>query len=169
MPQNPRTYTGEWICARDHSHNSGPYCTLCGAPRPRTAASAAANTAQHRPLQQQYAQQPAQRPVQQYAQQSAQRPVQQYAQQPVQQRPAERQYAQQPEQTYAPNQPYDFDFASRPVSQPVSQEPESTYTGKFAKKTSQPPEFDQMDSADAEYDADLLEAILREAEQGDGE
>ena len=87
----------------------------------------------------------------------------------MQQRPAERQYAQQPEQTYAPNQPYDFDFASRPVSQPVSQEPESTYTGKFAKKTNQPPEFDQMDSADAAFDADLLEAILREAEQGDGE
>ena len=85
----------------------------------------------------------------------------------MQQRPAERQYAQQPEQAYAPNQPYDF--ASRPVSQPVSQEPESTYTGKFAKKTNQPPEFDQMDSADAEFDADLLEAILREAEQGDGE
>lgn len=93
--------------------------------------------------------------------------MQQYAQQPVQQRPAERQYAQQPEQTYASN--HSYDFASRPVSQPVSQEPESTYTGKFAKKTNQPPEFDQMDSADAEFDADLLEAILREAEQGDGE
>ena len=51
----------------------------------------------------------------------------------------------------------------------MSQEPEFTYTGKFAKKTNQPPEFEQMDSADAAFDADLLEAILREAEQGDGE
>ena len=58
---------------------------------------------------------------------------------------------------------------ARPVTPPVSQEPEPTYTGKFAKKTAPAPEPEQTDFTDAEFDADLLEAILREAEQGDGE
>ena len=58
----PRAYTGEWVCPRDRSRNSGPYCTLCGAPRPQAPRPAAprpaANGGAQRPAQ------PAARPVQ---------------------------------------------------------------------------------------------------------
>lgn len=35
QPQRNAGYGQEWICARDHSRNFGPYCTLCGASRPQ--------------------------------------------------------------------------------------------------------------------------------------
>ncbi len=135
-------YTQEWVCARDHSRNFGPYCTLCGAPRPQ----------QSRPAAQQ-SQQPQQtrqvRPTGQsgnayYAAAQRQQP------QPTQQQPT-----QQPVQPrYVPEEP---------VAEAVP-----TYSGKFARKPQ--PEAEPASLADdAEFDAELLAAIFREAEQGDQE
>ena len=63
------------------------------------------------------------------------------------------------------HQQFDFDAAEQnTVSQP---EPTPAYTGKFAKKASPAPA--EQPAQESEYDAELLAAIFREAEQGDGQ
>ena len=144
-PQRPRPYGGEWVCPRDHSRNSGPYCTLCGAPRPQPPKAGSAGA--QRPAQPVRPQQP-QSPA---AYPQAQRPVP----------PAPQPTAAAPRQ----HQQFDFDAAEQnTVSQP---EPTPAYTGKFAKKASPAPA--EQPAQEPEYDAELLAAIFREAEQGDGQ
>ena len=143
--QRPRPYGGEWVCPRDHSRNSGPYCTLCGAPRPQPPKAGSAGA--QRPAQPVRPQQP-QSPA---AYPQAQRPVP----------PAPQPTAAAPRQTPQ----FDFDAAEQnTVSQP---EPPPAYTGKFAKKASPAPA--EQPAQEPEYDAELLAAIFREAEQGDGQ
>ena len=144
-PQRPRPYGGEWVCPRDHSRNSGPYCALCGAPRPQPPKAGSAGA--QRPAQPVRPQQP-QSPA---AYPQAQRPVP----------PAPQPTAATPRQ----HQQFDFDAAEQnTVSQP---EPTPAYTGKFAKKASPAPA--EQPAQEPEYDAELLAAIFREAEQGDGQ
>lgn len=133
-------YSQEWVCARDHSRNFGPYCTICGSPRPQAARPAA--------HQQQQRTQPVRQNVTQngdayYA--AAPRP---------QPQPTQQQSAQQPvPPRYVPQQ--------APEASP-------TYSGKFARKPQ--PEAEPAPLVDdAEFDADLLAAIFREAEQGTDE
>lgn len=154
-PAVPHSPTGEWVCPRDHARNSGPYCTVCGAPRPQASKPAAP------------------RPVAGTA--TMQRPAQ-----PVQQRPGA-QPAPKAVPTDAWQMPSVYDAygaeptAYTPRSTAPAAEAAPAYTGKFARKTQQsddltppPASFRQEESTEAEpeYDADLLAAIFREAERG---
>ncbi len=149
-PQPPRTatpnpYGGEWVCPRDRSRNSGPYCSVCGAPRPQAPKSA--NSARQVRPQQPQPQQP-QRPA-----------VYPQAQPPVQSAAA-------PKQSQRPQ----FDFDAAEINTSARTEAAPTYTGKFAKKAEPAPVEQQPEAAqEPEYDAELLAAIFREAEQGDGQ
>lgn len=153
-PAVPHSPTGEWVCPRDRSRNSGPYCTVCGVPRPQAPRPAAPRPAAGTA--------PVQRPAQ-----------------PVQQRPSA-----QPAPKTAPadawQTPSMYDAygtepaAYSPRAAAPATDPAPAYTGKFAKKTqsddltSPSVSFQQEEptAAEPEYDADLLAAIFREAEQG---
>ena len=151
-PTVPHSPTGEWVCPRDRSRNSGPYCTVCGAPRPQAPRPAAPRPAAGTA--------PVQRPAQ-----------------PVQQRPSA-----QPAPKAAPadawQTPSMYDaYGAEPVEHTAkasasASDPAPTYSGKFAKK-SQNADLtgllsdtqQELTEAEPEYDADLLAAIFREAEQ----
>lgn len=145
-PASPRAYTGEWVCPRDHSRNGGPYCTLCGCPRPQ-APKPAAN-------RQPEIQQPV-RPVQPV------HPVQPAAQ-PSQ--PVRSAYTRPEEEDFSAY--FQDQAASQPAPViPEEQEAAPAYTGKFARKQEAPPATPEP-QPEADYDAELLAAIFREAEQG---
>lgn len=131
---------GEWICPRDHSRNTGPYCIACGASRPQKQAAA--------------------RPAQ------ASRTVRSEE---------EARYAPQSRQSYAPTgttqtrtQPAAPAGTTQTRTQPAAPQQEQVYTGKFARKEPQPVQEESI-AGESEYDAELLAAIFREAEQGDSE
>ena len=161
----PRAYTGEWVCPRDRSRNSGPYCTLCGAPRPQAPRPAAP-----RPAANGGAQHPAQ---------SAARPVQP-APQPVQRQPQAQSFQPAPKAAPTPawqepdlldaylTEPTEPTFTeAAPLAEPAPAEAAPAYSGKFARKpqnAEQPPA-----PQDVRYDAELLAAIFRQAEQGTDE
>ena len=153
-PTVPHSPTGEWVCPRDRNRNSGPYCTVCGSPRPQAPKPAAP------------------RPAAGTA--TMQRPAQ-----PVQQRPSA-QPAPKADPADAWQMPSMYDAygaepaAYSPRSTAPAADPTPAYTGKFAKKTqsddlSAPPASSRQEeptAAESEYDADLLAAIFREAERG---
>ncbi len=145
--------TDVWICPRDRSRNSGPYCAVCGAARPQAVRSSSAP--------QRTAQQP-QRPAQtgygngytQRQQTPAQDDNGAYA--PTAQSTASAPYASR--DTYSqPDEQYSYAPAELSAPAPA-------YTGKFAKKAAP-----ASAPAEPEYDEDLLAAIFREAEQGTDE
>ena len=162
-PTVPHSPTGEWVCPRDRNRNSGPYCTVCGSPRPQAPKPAAPRPAAGTATMQRPAQSVQQRPAQ-----------------PVQQRPSA-----QPAPKAAPadawQMPSMYDAygaeqtAYSPRSTAPAAEPAPAYTGKFAKKTQQSDDLtapsvsfqqEEPTAAESEYDADLLAAIFREAERG---
>lgn len=161
-PAVPHSPTGEWVCPRDRNRNSGPFCTVCGSPRPQAPKPAAPRPAAGTATMQ--------RPAQ---------PVQQRPVQPVQQRPSA-QPAPKADPADAWQMPSMYDAygaeqtAYSPRSTAPAAEPAPAYTGKFAKKTQQsddltPPVSSRQEeptAAEPEYDADLLAAIFREAERG---
>lgn len=161
-PAVPHSPTGEWVCPRDRNRNSGPFCTVCGSPRPQAPKPAAPRPAAGTATMQ--------RPAQ---------PVQQRPAQPVQQRPSA-QPAPKADPADAWQMPSMYDAygaeqtAYSPRSTAPAAEPAPAYTGKFAKKTQQsddltPPVSSRQEEpteAEPEYDADLLAAIFREAERG---
>ena len=170
-PAAQRGYTGEWVCPRDHSRNSGPYCTLCGAPRPQAPRPASAA----RPVTNDSAQRPA-RPATQPPQPAPQpAPRQTYAES----------FQSAPKSAPAPDwqEPDILDAYLRepddyaPQTAAPAAEPTPAYSGKFARKPQNqeppaPPQDDQQQEAPAaepEYDAELLAAIFRQAEQGTDE
>ena len=170
-PAAQRGYTGEWVCPRDHSRNSGPYCALCGAPHPQAPRSASAV----RPAANGSAQRPA-RPAAQPPQPAPQPvPRQTYAE--------SFQPAPKAEPTSAWQEPDILDAYLRepdeyaPQASTPAAEPTPTYSGKFARKPQNqdppaPPQDDQQQETPAtepEYDAELLAAIFRQAEQGTDE
>ena len=173
-PAAPRAYAGEWVCPRDRSRNSGPYCTLCGAPRPQAPRPAAPRPA---------ANGGAQRPAQPAAQ-----PMQP-APQPVQRQPQAQSFQPAPKAAPAPawqetdlldaylTEPTESAFTeAAPLAESAPAEAVPTYSGKFARKPQsaeqspapqdvrQEPELEEP-----EYDAELLAAIFRQAEQGTDE
>lgn len=137
QPSQRNAYTQEWVCTRDHSRNYGPYCTLCGAPRPT----------QQPQRTQQMRQNVTQNGNAYYAAAPRQQtqPVQQ-PRQPVQsQQPAQPRYVPEAPEA-APTYSGKFARKSQPETEPI---------------------VDPLALADdAEIDADLLAAIFREAEQG---
>lgn len=173
-PAAPRAYTGEWVCPRDRSRNSGPYCTLCGAPRPQAPRPAAprpaANGGAQRPAQ------PAARPVQP-------------APQPVQRQPQAQSFQPAPKAAPSPawqetdlldaylTEPTEPTFTeAAPLAEPAPAEAAPVYSGKFARKpqnAEQPPAPQDVrqepELEEPEYDAELLAAIFRQAEQGTDE
>lgn len=169
-PAVPHSPTGEWVCPRDRNRNSGPFCTVCGAPRPQAPKPAAPRPAAGTA--------PVQRPAQPVQQRPAQ-PVQQRPTQPVQQRQSS-QPAPKADPADAWQMPSMYDAygaeqtAYSPRSTAPDAEPAPAYTGKFARKTQQsddltPPVSSRQEeptAAEPEYDADLLAAIFREAERG---
>lgn len=127
---------GVWICPRDKSRNTGPYCTVCGSNRPMAPRSAS------RPAGQNAA---AQRPVK-----TQSPPVQQSASYDTKPAGFTR---QEPQNTYR---------APAPAHQPV-QKPE--YRGAFVRQPQSEPSVLDTDF-DSDVDSELLEAIFREAAQG---
>lgn len=173
-PAAPRAYAGEWVCPRDRSRNSGPYCTLCGAPRPQAPRPAAPRPA---------ANGGAQRPAQPAAQ-----PMQS-APQPVQRQPQAQSFQPAPKAAPAPawqemdlldaylTEPTEPAFTeAAPLAESAPAEAAPTYSGKFARKpqnAEQPPAPQDVrqepELEEPEYDAELLAAIFRQAEQGTDE
>ena len=171
-PAARRGYTGEWVCPRDRSRNSGPYCTLCGAPRPqaprsasavRPAANGSSTQRPARPAAQ--PPQPAPQPVQRQTYAESFQPAPKSAPATAWQEPDILDtYLREPDE-YAPQ-------TAAPAAEPTP-----AYSGKFARKPQNqdppaPPQDDQQPEAPAaepEYDAELLAAIFRQAEQGTDE
>lgn len=151
-PAVPHSPTGEWVCPRDRSRNSGPYCTVCGAPRPQAPRPAASRPAAGTA--------PVQRPAQPVQQRPSAPPAPKTA-------PADAWQTPNMHDVYGA-EPVEYTAkasASAPGSAPA-------YSGKFAKKS---PNEDltgllsdtqqELTETEPEFDADLLAAIFREAEQ----
>ena len=165
-PANPRPVSASasrsadsmWVCARDGSRNSGPYCTVCGskrpaAPRPSGASPASqrvqATAQQARPqaarlrVTDENRQVPRPRTSYETAENlgySRQTP-------PVQQQPAAPAF-----RTPEPAQPQSKPIQSAPVA-PAGEKP---YRPRFAR---QEPSVEE----EPEYDSEILAAIFREA------
>ena len=139
---------GVWICPRDKTRNTGPYCSVCGGNRPAAPRPAARPTAET----------PA-----------AQRPVRAQGtpgvnQQPVRNRPAQTTgFAIQEPKPQQPEAPVYTAPAPAPQPEKVQQ-----YQGAFARPTQTEPSALDMD-LDFDVDSELLEAIFREAAQGSEE
>ncbi|MGM9604253.1 MAG: hypothetical protein ACI3XG_04245 [Faecousia sp.] len=141
----PRPSGGVWICPRDRSRNSGPYCTVCGANRP--AVPRQGNSASQRGPGQARPQNSASWPQSAPAAQQGARPRAAFEadsfgsmnQRPVQRPAAPAFRASQPAQRPAPNQ---------------AVEQEKEYRPRFAR---------QEPVEEPEVDSELLAAIFREA------
>lgn len=155
-----------WVCPRDKSRNTGPYCTVCGCKRPvpPRPASQSEGVGQQRPARAQSA--PA------ASQQAPRRPASPYE---AEQSGFARQQFQKPQQPQAPVQRNPAPVQRAPAPQP-EEVPE--YRGAFARPAkSVPPTPDvtesQPSSLDVEFDSgvdsEFLEAIFREAAQGNDE
>ena len=140
-PVTPRAEGGVWICPRDKSRNTGPYCAVCGGYRPTAPRQNPQGT---RPNMSAQGQNPA-RPSGTGA--YGGRP-QQPAAQPRQQMPVS-DYRMPESQTRQPVQPETRQY------QPAAQEPQKEYKGRFARREPEPEE--------PEVDSELLAAIFREA------
>lgn len=132
-PAAPRTPAGGWICPRDRTRNTGPYCTTCGADRPTAPVQ---NLPRQRP-----AQSPSRPAADTYAAEAVQR--------------ANRQAA--PAQRPAPRVPQEPAPQQRPPVRPAPpEEPvKKPYTPRFAapqKRVEQEPETE----------SEILAAIFRE-------
>lgn len=140
-PVAPRADSGVWICPRDKSRNTGPYCAVCGGYRPTAPRQNPQGTHPNMSAQGQNPARPAgtgaygSRPQQPAAQPRQQPPVSDY---------------RRPEpQTRQPVQPEPRQY------QPAVEEPQKEYKGRFARREPEPEE--------AEVDSELLAAIFREA------
>lgn len=167
--ETPRSYAAPvprsdgkpaWVCPRDKSRNTGPYCTVCGCKRPvpPRPASQPESSAQQRPARAQST--PA------ASQQAPRRPASPAYE--AEQSGFARQQFQKPQQPQAPVQ-------RAPAPQP-EEVPE--YRGAFARPAkSEPPMPDVTESQpssldvvfDSGVDSEFLEAIFREAAQGNDE
>lgn len=156
----PRTSGGMWVCARDGSRNTGPYCTVCGAKRPAAPRpSGEAPASQRGPVASQQARPQTSRPQSAPgANQQATRPRTSYETEetagfprqasPVQQRQPAAPAFRNPE----PAQP-----TSAPIqSAPATQASEKPYRPRFARQETPVEE-------EPEYDSEILAAIFREA------
>ena len=157
----PSANSGVWICPRDRSRNTGPYCSVCGANRP-TAPQRPQNSQQGvrqnpaRPqgpgsfVRPQQSNPPVQQPTPARPQQAPARPQQAAPVRP--QQPAAPVYRSTPQQ---PAQPADWQMIPEMEQTPA---PEKEYRGRFARReTPEQPE---------EVDSELLAAIFREAAEG---
>lgn len=140
-PAAPRAEGGVWICPRDKSRNTGPYCAVCGGYRPTAPKQNPQGTRPNMSAQGQNSARPSGtgayggRPQQPAAQPRQQMPVSDY---------------RRPEpQTRQPVQPETRQY------QPAAQEPQKEYKGRFARREPEPEE--------PEVDSELLAAIFREA------
>ena len=138
---------GTWICPRDKSRNTGPYCTVCGADRP-----AAPRAAAQRPQNGGNAVPRGTRGGEQNAYQPGT-----YAPRTQQAAPRPQQPAPRPQQA-APEARRPVYEAPAPNPGPVSPAPgEKEYRGKFARR---------QQEEEPEIDSELLAAIFREAAEG---
>lgn len=139
----PAVTDGVWICPRDKSRNTGPYCAVCGSNRP-------AAPQRSQPIQPEYrSSRSVVRPNGQDAPAFA-RPQQPTAARPQQPTPRPQQQAPIPQRK-----------AQTEDWQLTPEAPETEYRGKFARRESpQEPE---------EVDSELLAAIFREAAEGSKE
>lgn len=150
VPRPNPTSNGVWTCPRDRSRNTGPYCAVCGGNRPAAPRPAARPTgegvAPQRPVKAQETFAPNQQPVRTRPQTTEtsgfarQEPRPQQSTAPVYRSPA-------------------------PAPQP---EEAREYRGAFARPAQSEPSALDAD-LDFDLDSELLEAIFREAAQGDGE
>lgn len=155
----PRNAGGMWVCARDGSRNTGPYCTVCGAKRPAAPRPSGETPASQRgPVASQQARPQSSRPQSDPgANQQAPRPRTSYDTEetagylrqtpPVQQQPAAPAF-----RNPKPAQPQSAPIQSAPAA-PASEKP---YRPRFAR---QEPSVEE----EPEYDSEILAAIFREA------
>ncbi len=144
----PRPYGGVWICPRDKTRNSGPYCSVCGSNRPSAPRPAGNNSApgQARP------QTPVSRPqspadVRRSERVAAPQNDSGVNRQPI---PAQRRPASPAPRSSEPDQ---WPTATRPSTPPApAKEP---YRPRFARP--------EPEETEPEVDSELLAAIFREA------
>ena len=142
-PRTTPTSNGVWVCPRDKSRNTGPYCTVCGGNRPA-------------------APRPAARPAGEGT--ASQRPARPQATPTVNQQTV-RPYSA-PDMA---NQQRGSQQPAAPVYRnPAPQEEVREYRGAFARPAQSEPSALDTDF-DSEVDSELLEAIFREAAQGSDE
>ena len=156
----PRGAGGMWVCARDGSRNSGPYCTVCGAKRPAAPRPSGASPASQRSqVTGQQVRPQASRPQNDSGEnRQAPQPRTSYETEenvgyprqtpPVQQRQPAAPAFRNPESV----QPQSKSIQSSPDAR-VSEKP---YRPRFAR---QEPPVEQ----EPEYDSEILAAIFREA------
>lgn len=159
---------GMWICPRDKSRNSGPYCSVCGSNRPTAPRPVRTNPAAQRPQGAGSQTGRSDRP------QAAERGGYQQdaysarAQQPRAQQPVTR--PQQPSQAEAYRQPVPDQRYQQPAApvyrEPVVQSrqpaeaPQKEYQGRFARR--EPAEEPEVDS---ELLAEIFRAAAEEPEE----
>lgn len=155
----PRNAGGMWVCARDGSRNTGPYCTVCGAKRPAAPRPSGETPASQRgPVASQQARPQSSRPQSDPgANQQAPRPRTSYdteetAGYPRQTPPVQQQPAAPTFRNPKPAQPQSAPIQSAPAA-PASEKP---YRPRFAR---QEPSVEE----EPEYDSEILAAIFREA------
>ena len=155
----PRTTGGMWVCARDGSRNTGPYCTVCGAKRPAAPRPSGETPASQRgPVAGQARPQAPRSQSAPGANHQAPRPRTSYDTEetagyprqtpPVQQRQPAAPAFRNPE----PVQPQRAPIQSVPTA-PASEKP---YRPRFARQETPVEE-------ETEYDSEILAAIFREA------
>lgn len=166
------TANGVWVCPRDKSRNTGPYCTVCGANRPaaprpvqRPAGEAVPQRSQMRPQSTQPPRPTAangartDRPAPTPAEQAARARAAAFAaeasshinQEPVPQQSVQYQAPVQQSPQY-----------QAPVQQPASQETEARKGFRTAYVRPEQEDFSTLDT-EPEVDSELLAAIFREA------
>lgn len=145
-PGNQAAASGVWVCPRDKSRNTGPYCSVCGGSRPA-------------------APRPAPRPVAEAP--AAQRPARpQSTPDAGQQAPSPRPNPYETEAAYQQPKPQQPAYRSPAPAQQPAEKPE--YRGAFVRQPQSEPSALDTDF-DSDIDSELLEAIFREAAQDDGE
>lgn len=159
---------GVWICPRDKSRNTGPFCTVCGGNRPAAPRPAARPTPEN-----------AQRPAR--PQTMADRPQNV----PAAQQPQRPQQTQRTQTNAYETAPTDYGYrepayqpASRSAS-PVQQTAERPaerpeYRGAFMRQPQSPPPAQSAPSVldtdfDSGVDSEFLESLFREVAQGNDE
>lgn len=150
---------GMWICPRDKSRNSGPYCTLCGANRPAAPRPVRSSAAPRRPqgagyqTDGGYGAQAGERS--EYQQDAFSARAQQPAAKPQQPAPAETRQQPASDQRYRQTAAPAY---HEPMTQPrqPAEAPQKEYRGKFAR---------QEPEEEPEVDSELLAEIFREAAQ----
>lgn len=155
----PRNAGGMWVCARDGSRNTGPYCTVCGAKRPaaprpsgETPASQRGSTTGQQARPQTYRPQSAPGANQQAPRPRTSYETEETAGYPWQTPPVQQQPAAPAFRNPEPSQPKSAPIQSAPAA-PASEKP---YRPRFARQ-------EPLVEEEPEYDSEILAAIFREA------